>query len=82
MTDIDPELRDKIIETHTDMKHVRRAIEKHDEALQEIKQDCDERLRELEQNHSKIAGMVIAVGAGVTLALNGALWLLGKIKGT
>lgn len=82
MTEIDPELRDKIIETHTDMKHVRRSIEKHDEELQEIKHDCDERLRELELNSSKIAGFAIAVGAGITLALNGALWLLGKMKGT
>ena len=79
MTDIDPELRDKIVQTHTDMRWVREKIEKHDEELQETKRDCDERLRELEQNHSKIAGMVIAVGAGITLALNGVLWLAGKI---
>lgn len=78
MTEIDPELRDKIVQTHTDMRWVRGKLESGEETFK----DHDERLRELEQNHSKIAGIVLAVGAGITLALNGALWLLGKMKGT
>jgi len=38
-----------------------------------------DRLRSLEQNHSKIAGMVLMIGAGVTLAANAVLWVLGKV---
>ena len=75
MTDIDPELRDKIIETHTDMRHVRKQLEGGKETFQAH----DERLRELEQNQSRITGVVIAVGSIITLGLNGALYLFGKL---
>lgn len=75
MTDIDPELRDKLIQTHTDMRWVRDKLESGAETFK----DHDERLRDLEQNRNKIAGIVIAVGAGIALAMNGVLWLLGKV---
>ena len=75
MTEIDPELRSMIVETHTDMKWVREQLD----AGKETSEAHDERLRELEQNHSKLTGIVIALGAGITLALNGILWIAGKI---
>ena len=75
MTEIDPELRDKIIETHTDMKHVRKQLD----AGKETFEAHDKRIRELEQNHSKLVGITLAVGAGITIVLNGVLWLAGKI---
>lgn len=79
MTDIDPGLRDKIVEMHTDMKHVRKTIEKHDDELQELKQDHDERLRELEKNQSKILSYMVVIGAGIMFGLKGLFALWDKI---
>ena len=39
----------------------------------------DERLRDLEQNQSKIMAIVVGIGSIITLGLNGALYLLGKL---
>lgn len=75
MTEIDPELRDKIIETHTDMRHVRKKLEAGAETFKEH----DERLRGLEQNQSKIMAIVVGIGSIITLGLNGALYLFGKL---
>lgn len=76
---IDSELRDKIIETHTDMKHVRRKIEHHDDDIEELRNQHDERLRELEQNQSKIMTYIVAIGSAITIGINGLFWLAGKI---
>ena len=39
----------------------------------------DERLRDLERNQSKIMAIVVGIGSIITLGLNGALYLLGKL---
>lgn len=75
----DPELRDKIIETHTDMKHVRKNIERHDDEMEELRNQHDERIRVLEQNQSKIMTYIVALGSGITILMNGILWIAAKI---
>ena len=39
----------------------------------------DERIRNLEQSQSKVMGIVITVGSMITVAVNGLLWLVGKV---
>jgi CO dehydrogenase/acetyl-CoA synthase beta subunit len=75
MCDIDPDLRDKIIETHTDMRHVRKQLEGGKETFK----DHDERLRELEQTQSKIMTYIIAIGSAITIAVNAAIHFIGNI---
>lgn len=75
----DPELRDKIIETHTDMKHVRKSIERHDDEMEELRNQHDERIRVLEQTQSKLMATVLVVGSGITVIMNGILWIAAKI---
>ena len=74
--DIDPELRDKIIQTHTDMRWVRNKLESGSETFK----DHDKRLRKLEQNQSRAMGIVIAIGSIITLLMNAAIQLWDKIK--
>ena len=74
--DIDPELRDKIIQTHTDMRWVRSKLESGSETFK----DHDERLRHLEQNQSRAMGIVIAIGSVITILINLAIQLWDKIK--
>ena len=73
---VDSDLRDKIVETHTDMKHVRRRLDQQDEELEELKCQHDERLRELERNQSKIMAYVVVIGSGIALGMKAmfALW--------
>ncbi|RJS72488.1 hypothetical protein CW696_02810 [ANME-2 cluster archaeon] len=75
MSDIDPELRDKIIETHTDMQNIKRMLEDGRETFR----NHDARIRNLEQNQSKVMGIVVTVGSMITIVINGVLYLLGKI---
>ena len=70
---IDPDLRDKLIETHTDMKHVRWMIEQHGDVIEELRTQHDERIRKLEQTQSKILAYIIAVGSVITVAMNAAI---------
>lgn len=90
MDGIDPELRDKIIETHTDMKHVRRTLQEHDDGIEELRNQHDdkieelrnlhdERLRELERTQSKIMTYIVVIGSAITLAMNAALLAIEKI---
>jgi len=76
VTEIDPELRDKIIETHTDMQHVRQELEGGKETFKEH----DERIRDLEQNQSKIMGIVVAIGSVITVILNLLFHFWDKIR--
>lgn len=76
---IDPELRDKIVETHTDMKHVRRTLQDHDDVIEEVRNQHDERIRALEQTQSRIMAYIVLIGAGVTLAMNAAFDVIEKI---
>ena len=75
MSDIDPELRDKIIETHTDMQNLKRMLEDGRKTFR----NHDARIRNLEQNQSKVMGIVVTVGSMITIALNGLMWLAEKI---
>jgi len=75
MSDIDPELRDKIIETHTDMQNIKRMLEDGRKTFR----NHDARIRNLEQNQSKVMGIVVTVGSMITIVINGVLYLLGKI---
>ena len=75
MSDIDPELRDKIIETHTDMQNLKRMLEDGRKTFR----NHDARIRNLEQNQSKVMGIVVTVGSMITIAMNGLLWIAGKI---
>lgn len=70
MADIDPDLRDKIVETHTDMKHVRRRLDAQDNEIEELKNQHDERLRELEKNQSRLMTYVLLIGSAITIGLN------------
>lgn len=79
MTEIDPELRDKIIETHTDMKHVRRKIEHHDDDIEELRNQHDKRLRDLEKNQSKIMTYIVVIGSGIALGMKALFALWDKI---
>lgn len=54
-------------------------IDERTENMETRQDNHADRLRTLEQNHSKIAGIVLAASAGITLAANAALWLLGKV---
>ena len=54
-------------------------IDERTENMETRQDNHADRLRTLEQSHSKIAGIVLAVGAGITLAMNGVLWLAGKV---
>ena len=74
--DIDPELRDKIIQTHTDMRWVRDKLESGSETFK----DHDKRLQKLERNQSRAMGIVIAIGSIITLLMNLAIQLYDKIK--
>ena len=74
--DIDPELRDKIIQTHTDMRWVRNKLEAGSETFR----DHDKRLRHLEQNQSRAMGVVVAIGSFITLLVNLAIQLWDKIR--
>ena len=79
MGEIDPDLRDKIVETHTDMKHVRRTLQEHDDGIEELRNQHDERLRCLEQNQSKIMTYIVALGSAITVIVNGVLYMVGKL---
>lgn len=94
MDGIDPELRDKIIETHTDMKHVRRTLQEHDDGIEELRNQHDdkieelrnlhdERLREIEQTQSKIMTYIVIIGSAITFVMNaviqGGMYVLEKI---
>ena len=76
---IDPELRDKIVETHTDMKHVRRTLQDHDDVIEEVRNQHDERIRALEQTQSRIMAYIVIIGAAITLAMNAAFDVIEKI---
>ena len=76
---IDPELRDKIVETHTDMKHVRRTLQDHDDVIEEVRNQHDERIRALEQTQSRIMAYIVLIGAGITLAMNAAFDVIEEI---
>ena len=39
----------------------------------------DARIRNIEQSQSKVMGIVITVGSMITVAVNGLLWLVGKV---
>ena len=73
---IDPELRDKIIQTHTDMRWVRNKLESGSETFK----DHDKRLRKLEQYQARAMGIIIAIGSFITLLMNAAIQLWDKIK--
>jgi len=75
MSDIDPELRDKIIETHTDMQNLKRMLEDGRKTFR----NHDARIRNLEQNQSKVMGIVVTVGSMITIIMNGLLWIVNKI---
>jgi hypothetical protein len=48
---MDPEIRDKIVETHTDMKHVRRRLDQQDTELEELRHQHDRKIEELRIQH-------------------------------
>ena len=73
---VDPELRDKIIQTHTDMRWVRNKLESGSETFKEH----DERLRQLERDQSRAVGILVAVGSVITILINLAIQLYDKIK--
>ena len=73
---VDPELRDKIIQTHTDMRWVRSKLEAGSETFK----DHDERLRKLERNQSWAVGVVIAVGSIITVLINTIIQIWDKIR--
>ena len=73
---VDPELRDKIIQTHTDMRWVRDKLESGSETFK----DHDKRLQHLEQNQSRAMGIVIAIGGIITIFMNLVIQLYDKIK--
>ena len=76
MTEIDPELRSMIVETHTDMRWVREQLDGGKETFKEH----DKRIRELEQNQSRIMGVVVAVGSVITIILNILFHFWDKIR--
>ena len=75
MSDIDPELRDKIIETHTDMQHLKKMLEEWRKTFR----NHDARIRDLEQNQSKVMGIVVTVGSMITIIMNGLFWMISKV---
>jgi len=75
MSDIDPELRDKIIETHTDMQNIKRMLEDGRKTFR----NHDARIRNLEQNQSKVMGIVVTVGSMITIIMNGLFWMISKV---
>jgi len=75
MSDIDPELRDKIIETHTDMQHLKKMLEEGRKTFR----NHDARIRDLEQNQSKVMGIVVTVGSMITIIMNGLFWMISKV---
>ena len=54
-------------------------IDERTEGMTDRVDNHADRLRTLEQNHSKIAGMMIAIGTAVTIALNAIFHLWDKI---
>jgi len=75
MTDIDDDLKFKIIETHTDMRHVRKQLEGGKETFKEHY----ERIRDLENTKGKIMALIVFVGGLITLVFNFVLWLAARI---
>jgi hypothetical protein len=84
MVEIDLDLRDTIIETHTDMKHVLQTLQDHDDGIEELRIQHDgkieelrmqheDRIRDLEQTQGKIMAYIIAVGSVITVAVNAAI---------
>jgi len=67
MAEIDPELRDKIVETHTDMKWVRETLEKGDATFKQH----DKRIKHIEQ-------WFVPILAAMSLAAHEILKLLGR----
>ncbi len=80
MVEIDDDLIFKIIEMHTDMKYVRKTLEKHEEELQEQKKDYNRRLNIVEQNQSKIMTYIVLIGSAITIGLNIVFHLGDKIR--
>ena len=72
---VDPELRDKIIQTHTDMRWVRNKLESGSETFK----DHDKRLQKLERNQSWAVGVVIAIGGTITVITNILIQLWDKL---
>ena len=55
-------------------------IDERTEGMEDRVTDHADRLRELEQNNSKIMGIVIAVGAGVTTGIHILMWIWDQIR--
>lgn len=71
------------MEDHDLLIRIDERMERVEEMLdggRETFQTHDLRIRELEQNHSKIMGIVIAVGAGVTTGIHLLIWLWDQIR--
>ena len=73
---VDPELRDKLIQTYTDMRWVRRKLEEGSA----LDKDHEERLRKLEQNQSRAVGIVVAIGSLATIIANILIQIWDKIR--
>jgi len=77
---LDPETLEKIIETHTDVKHIMISLDTGKETFK----DHSERLRVLEQQQQlmsgKIAVIIFSIGAAVTLLFNFVISLWNKLQ--
>lgn len=74
------DLLEKIVETHTDVKHILKTLESGKETFK----DHENRIRKVEQEYQfekgKIAIIVLLLGAAVTLMINFLMWLYSKLK--
>jgi len=73
------ELLERIVETHTDVKHILKTLDSGKETFK----DHEKRIRKMEQEYQfekgKIVIIVLLIGGFVTLAINFLMWLYSKM---
>ncbi len=75
------ELLEKVVETHTDVKHILISLE----SGKEMFKDHEKRIRRIEQEYQfekgRLAIIVLILGGIVTLVINFLIWLYSKSGG-
>jgi len=69
------------VETRTILKEFRRSTDGHFKKINGSVNTNDNRLDTLETEHTKQKGIIIAIGAFVTVIINGLVWVFGALKG-